>query len=81
MLTSCIAGRVVMAYSVFWFSLASLLMPAALSGPVRLPPRITLLVSLLRAQQNSSMSTSAYPFSSWLSCHWQVHSQHCCSWL
>lgn len=27
-------GRVVMAYSVFWFSLASLLMPAALSGPV-----------------------------------------------
>lgn len=27
-------GRVVMAYSIFWFSLASVLMPAALSGPV-----------------------------------------------
>ncbi len=29
-----VAGRVVMAYSVIWFSLASLLMPAALSAPV-----------------------------------------------
>ena len=29
-----LAGRLVMAYSIFWFSLASVLMPAALSSPV-----------------------------------------------